>query len=147
MFNLFEYLEPIQPTVAGIEKIYRVSSLVKLEEVLSDLRSNPVCCLVVRDSGDGFLNLKNRRLDTAYHMFYLMVRATDINSSAARLLAKRQAMATAIKLLDRMKQDAGEFGDPLHGFNDNRIDYSEIGPIGRNYFGYSFSFLIEQGFN
>jgi len=147
MFNLFEYLEIVVPDVEAIEKIYRVSSIVSLEEVLSDLRSNPVCCLAVRDSGDGYLNLKNRRLDTAYHVFYVMVRATDLNSSAARLLAKRQAMATAIKLFDRMKLDAVDFGDPLHGFNDNRIDYAEIGPIGRNYVGYSFSFLVEQGFN
>jgi hypothetical protein len=145
MFNLYEYLETIVADVPLIKATHRVSSLVQLEETLSNLRQAASCILLVRDSGDGHLNLRDRRLNTGYYNFYIMVKA-DVNDHASRLAAKRSAMQIGVQLFDRMKQDMHNFGDPAYGFDDSRIDYSEIGPIGNNYFGYSFGFTVQQGF-
>jgi hypothetical protein len=145
MFNLYEYLVSIVAAVPQINATYRVSSLVQLEEALSNMRDTPNCALLVRDSGDGHLNLKNRRLNTAYHTFYVMYHAA-VNDHGSRLAAKRNAMTTGVHLLDRMKRDALDYGDAAFGLDDSRIDYSEIGPIGNNYYGYSFGFTMQQGF-
>lgn len=145
MFLLYEYLNSIFAEIVEIKAIYKISSIVQMEEMLSDVRNNPGCCLMVKESGDGYLNFKDRRLDVAYHTFYVMVRAEVLDNNS-RLVAKRKSMATGIKLIDRMRADATEYGSQAYGLNENRIDYSELGPIGRNYYGYNFSFLVEQGF-
>jgi hypothetical protein len=145
MFLLYEYLESIIEDLPGIKKMYRVSSLIQLEEALSNLRDMPNCCLMVTDSGDGFLDFASRRLNTAYHTFYVFVKA-GINDHASRLAAKREAMDSAIKLIDRMRTDSTDFGMMTYGFDDSRIDYNEIGPIGNNYYGYSFGFTVKQAF-
>jgi hypothetical protein len=145
MFLLYEYLESIIEAVPQIKKLYRVSSLVQLEEVLSNLRDLPHNALMVTDSGDGYLDFKNRRLNTAYHTFYVFVKA-NINDHSSRLAAKREAMQSGINLIDRMRADSEDFGMLTYGFDDSRIDYNEIGPIGNNYYGYSFGFTVKQGF-
>ena len=143
MFNSFEYFDSIKAAVPEIEKVYKASGLSALEEVLTDLRNNPNCCLVARDSGDGFLNLKTTKLDNAYHTIYVMVQV-KLNDHDSRLAAKRAAMTTGLKVFMRMKQDANDFGDPAYGLNDSRIDYNEIGPLGSNYYGYAFGFSIDN---
>jgi hypothetical protein len=143
MFNAYEYLSSISPDIPEILKVYKVSGLSSLEEMLSDIRNNPQCCLCVRDAGDGFLDLKTRRLDSAYHTFYVMVKA-ETNNHDSRLQAKRSAMKTCIKLMDRAKKDSNDFGDPVYGLDFSKIDYSEIGPLGSNYYGYSFGYSIDH---
>lgn len=145
MFNLFEYLSTITPAFNEIGATYKASGLSRLEQLIQELRSNPDCCVVAKDSGDGFLNLKGKRLDTAYHLFYVFVRAklTDHDSV---LQAKREAMATGIKLIEKFQEDSEDFGDPTYGFDESRIDYLEIGPVASDYYGYSFSFLMEHSF-
>jgi hypothetical protein len=145
MFQIFEYIESIVSDISEIKNIYRVSSIIQLEEMLSNLRDNPSCCVLVRDSGDGTLNFKDKRLDTAYHTFYVMARAR-VNDNAARLAAKRLAMFAGIRLMDRMRADSEDFGSDTYGLNDSRVEYNEFGPVGQGYWGYSFSFTIEQGF-
>jgi hypothetical protein len=145
MFNLYEYLVSIVADVPLIKATHRVSSLVQMEETLSNLRQAASCALLVRDSGDGHLDLHDRRLNTGYYNFYIMCKA-NVNDHASRLAAKRLAMQVGVQLLDRIKQDALDFGDPAYGFDDSRIDYSEIGPVGANYYGYNFGFTLKQGF-
>lgn len=143
MFNLFEYLETIAPEVPEIGAVYKASGISRMEDLLANLRTAQDCCVVARDSGNGHLNLKDRRLDTGYQMFYCFYRA-KLNDHTKILQAKRSAMATAIKLLAQFIQDSHEFGDPAYGFDNSRIDYSELGPIAGIYYGYSFGFLVEQ---
>lgn len=146
MFQAYEYFTTIAPDVPEIKKVYRVSGISALEEVLTDVRNNPDCCLVVRDSGDGFLDLKDKKLDDAYHTLYIMVES-KLNDHDSRMLAKRMAMATGIKLFERMKEDAVEFGQPAFGLNDSKIQYNEIGPIGgRYYYGYTFGYSMNNYF-
>lgn len=148
MFNSYEYFETIYQAVPDIKKIYRASGLAGLEEVLSESRNNPDCCLVVRDAGDGFLDLKDKRLDNGYHTIYIMVYGGKLLDHAARLAAKRKAMQTGIKLFDRAKLDAVDFGDLAFGLDFGRIDYNEIGPVGTQfYYGYSFGFSVDNYFS
>ncbi len=143
MFNLFEYLETITPAFPEIGATYKASGLSRLEELLTNLRSNPKCCVVARDSGDGFLNLRGKRLDTAYHLFYVFVKA-KLQDHDNILQAKREAMATGVSLIEKFKEDSEDFGDPTYGFDDSRVDYLELGPVATDYYGYSFSFLMEH---
>jgi hypothetical protein len=143
MYNAYEYIFAIAPSVPEIKKVYKASGLSALEDLLSDLRNNPDCCCVVRDSGDGYLNLKDRRLNNAYHTLYIFVKA-KINDHDSRLSAKRNAMTTGIKLFNRMKLDGRDYGDPAYGLDFSRIDYSEIGPIGQQYYGYSFGYTFDS---
>ncbi len=145
MFQLFEYIESIVSDVSELKALYRVSSIMQLEEMLSNLRDNPSCCVLVRDSGDGTLDFRERRLATAYHTFYVMARAKQ-NDHASRLYAKRLAMFAGVRLIDRMRADSDDFGAAAYGLNDRRIEYAEFGPVGQGYWGYSFSFTMEQGF-
>jgi hypothetical protein len=55
-------------------------------------------------------------------------------------------MQTGILVFDRMRKDTNDYGDPAYGFDDRRIDYSEIGPVGQGFYGYSFGFTVQQGF-
>lgn len=144
MFNLYEYLKTIKSDLTATDDVYKASGISKMEELLGSLRNSPKCVAVARDSGDGYLNFKDRRLDTGYHLFYMLVRA-KVTDHTAVLQAKREAMSAGIELLERMKQDSTDFGDPTYGVDLSRVDYSEIGPIA-GYFGYSFSFLVEQSF-
>jgi hypothetical protein len=143
MFNAYEYIESIAPDVPEIKKVYKASGLSALEDVLSDIKNNPDCCSVVRDSGDGYLNLKDTRLDNSYQTLYVFVMA-KVNDHDTRLRAKRQAMDIGVKLFDRIKEDSNDFGDPAFGLNFARIEYNEIGPIGRGYYGYSFSYTFDD---
>jgi hypothetical protein len=144
MFKLYEYLQSIKSGLTATDDVYKASGISKMEELLGNLRNSPKCVAVARDSGDGYLNFKDRRLDTGYHLFYLLVRA-KLNDHTAVLDAKREAMSAGIEVLERMKRDSINFGDPAYGIDFSRVDYSEIGPIA-GYFGYSFSFLVEQSF-
>lgn len=142
MFNLFEYLDDVKERVQAAE-IYKASGITRMEELLQNLRNLPGTVVVARDSGDGYLNLNDRRLDQGYQMFYVFARA-NFGDHAKVLAAKRAAMAKAIQILDVMKADSTDFGDPTYGMNFSRIDYNELGPVAGQYYGYSFGFLVEQ---
>jgi len=144
MFNAFEYFSTIY-TGVGLSKIYKASGISNVEELLSDLTNAHSDCLIVRDSGDGFLNFRDRSLDTGYHTIYIFSKG-KFNDHSSNLHAKRIAMSYAIALFWRMKQDAVDFGDPAFGFDPSRVDYAEIGPIGQSFYGYSFSFTMEHSF-
>lgn len=144
MFALYEYLDSVKETLE-LEKIYRISGILQLEEFLTGLGDAGDLVVFARDSGDGYFNIRDRRLDTAYHVFYVFCRA-DFNDNDARLQAKRDAIAKGIAIVEKLKADSANFEDAAYGFNPVRIDYGEIGPIARNYFGYSFSIIMEHYF-
>jgi hypothetical protein len=144
MFNDFEYFSTIY-AAAGLVKIFKASGISVVEDLLKSFSNTPDNCLIVRDSGDGNLNFRDRQLDTAYHTIYIFAKG-KLNDPAANMAAKRDAMSKAIALFKLMKLDAGDFGDSAYGFDDSKVDYSEIGPIGQQMYGYSFSFLMEHAF-
>lgn len=144
MYDQYEYINTIY-TAAGIGKIFKASNISIVEDLLKDFKATFPNCVIVRDAGDGNLNLKDRRLDTAYHTLYVFAKG-KFNSPDDNMIAKRTAMQKAIALFDRMKLDAVDFGDPAYGFDASRVEYSEIGPIGQQYFGYSFSYTMEHDF-
>ncbi len=145
MFNLYEYIETIRTDVPAIGKAYPVTSIVQIESLLSDLRNTPPVAALVRESPSGQLNFDERRLDTSYESFYVMCKAS-VNDHASRMLAKRQAKAIGIQLIDRMRSDKPGYGSPFYGFRPANVQYDEIGPLGKNYFGYHFTFTVDQGF-
>lgn len=144
MFNDFEYFSTIYQA-AGLLKIFKASGISIVEDLLKSFTNTPDNCLIVRDSGDGHLNFRDRQLDTGYHTLYIFQKG-KINDPAANMAAKRAAMDKGIALFKLMKLDSEEYGDPAHGFDESKIDYSEIGPIGQQMYGYSFSFLMEHEF-
>lgn len=145
MFKQFEYFSSIIEDVEGIKAIYRISGLAQLEEVLGNIRDLKTPCIVVKDSGDGFLNLRDRRFDSGYHHLYVFDQA-KVADDASRLQAKRTSFALSVALFDRMKDDAVDFGDVAFGLDDTRIDYAEIGPIADECYGYSFGYTISNEF-
>lgn len=144
MFNAFEYFSTIYAQV-GLLKIFRASGISIVEDYLKSFQGGFDNCLVVRDSGDGHLDFKDRQLDTSYHTLYVFYKGKN-NDPASNMAAKRAAMTTGIALFKRMQQDADYFGDNAFGLDDSKIDYNEIGPIGQNFYGYSFSYLMEHSF-
>ena len=144
MFNAFEYFSTIYQN-AGLIQIFKASGISIVEDLLKSFSNTPDNCLIVRDSGDGHLNFRDRQLDTGYHTIYIFVKG-KLNYPAVNMAAKRAAMLKGIALFKRMKLDAGDFGDAAYGFDDSKVDYSEIGPIGQQMYGYSFSFLMEHEF-
>lgn len=144
MFNAFEYFSTIYQG-AGLMKIFKASGISIVEDLLKSFSSTPDNCLIVRDSGDGHLNFKDRQLDTGYHTLYIFQKG-KINDPSANMAAKRAAMEKGIALFKLMKLDAGDFGDAAYGFDDSKVDYAEIGPIGQQMYGYSFSFIMEHEF-
>lgn len=144
MFNSFEYFSTIYAG-AGLVKIFKASGISMVEDLLKSFSATHDNCLIVRDSGDGHLNFRDRQLDSAYHTIYIFQKG-KLNDPTANMAAKRAAMLKGIALFKLMKQDAGDFGDAAYGFDDSKVDYSEIGPIGQQFYGYSFSFLMEHSF-
>ena len=144
MFNAFEYFSTIY-TAAGLAKIFKASGISMVEDYLKSFSSTHDNCLIVRDSGDGSLNFKDRQLDTSYHTIYIFEKG-KLNDPAANMAAKRAAMLKGIALFKLMKKDAEEFGQSAYGFDDSKVDYAEIGPIGQQFYGYSFAFLMEHSF-
>jgi len=143
MFNLADYLDNILPLVPEVKKTYKTSDLSQIEQLLGDIRNNPDVAIIVRETGDGYLNLKDRQLDSGYHNFFLVVRSNGKNSDD-RHLAKKKAFEIGLKVLRIMKSQSADFGDPCYGIDFSKIDYLGIGPIGMDYHGYSFYFLTEQ---
>lgn len=143
MFDLYDYITTVVGAVPAIEKVYRTHGLSTLDEMMADVRNNPACCVVVQEGADGRLNLRDRRLNTAYHNFWVLVRAKQ-NDNNSRMTAKSLAMQRGVQLIDRMRDDDSEFGQPSYGLDDENIQYGEVGPIGQNYYGYSFSFVVAQ---
>lgn len=144
MFDQYQYIETIYAG-AGIEKIFRASNLSIVEEYLKSFGSTHSNCIIVRDSADGNLNFKDRQLDTAYNTLYIFVKG-KFNDPAANMAAKRNAMQKGIALFKKMKADSADYGDPAYGFDSSKVDYVEIGPIGQQFYGYSFSYLMEHSF-
>lgn len=144
MFDLYDYIKDIAPDVPELQKVYRTHGLSTLDEMLNDVRNNPACCVVVQEGADGRLDLRARRHNTAYHTFWVMTRA-KLNDNDSRLAAKRLSMFAGVRLIDRMRADSDDFGQRAYGLDDENVQYAEIGPIGQNYYGYSFSFTVAQG--
>jgi hypothetical protein len=142
MFNLADYLENVLPQVPEVKKIYKTSDLSQIEQLLGDIRNSPDVAIIVRETGDGYLNLRDRQLDSGYHNFFVMVRSTG--NSDNRHEAKKKAFQIGLKVLKIMKSQSNDFGDPCYGIDFSKIDYLGIGPIGDNYHGHSFYFLTEQ---
>lgn len=142
MFNLADYLETILPQVPEVKKSYKASDISQIEELLGDIRNTPDVFFIVRETGDGYLNLKDRQLDAGYHNFFVLVRSTG--NSDSRHEAKKRAFQIALKVLKIMKSQSQDFGDPCYGVDFSKIDYMGHGPIGQDYHGYSFYFLTEQ---
>ncbi|KAF0200636.1 MAG: hypothetical protein FD170_3385 [Bacteroidetes bacterium] len=144
MFNTFEYLDSVKADLP-VNEILKASGITRMEEMLQSIRNLKENVIVARDSADGHLNLKDRRLDHGYNMFYVFSRA-KVNDQHSVLQAKRNSMANGIKVLERIKRDSEDFTQTAYGVNFSRIDYNELGPIAGTFYGYSFGFLVEQGF-
>jgi len=146
MVDLYDYLDERKDLMEDVKAIYRVSGIMQLEEMLSNIRDNPKVCLLVEENADGTLNLKDRKLRSGYHVFYVFVKASSIVNSAERVSCKKTAFAQGLQVINLLRNDAGDYGDPAYGLDDSRIDYGGIGPIGNGYFGYSFGFMIHDAF-
>lgn len=145
MFSPYDYFTSILPDIPGIKAIYRISSITQIEEVLSNLRDLKVPCLLVNDSGDGYLDLLDRRFKAGYYNIYVFDKA-KLNDSPSRVLAKKTSFDLGIDTFDRMALDSEDYEQPAYGLDLSRIDYSEIGPLAAGCYGYSFGFNVNNEF-
>lgn len=143
-FDSFEYFNLLYKD-AGINGIYRCSGLTNLEEVLQSIRDLKSPILVVEDSGDGFLNYKDGNFDTSYHTISVMAKA-ELGNAASRRKAMQICKKAGKKLFLKMTDDFDMSNRDGYNFEFSRIDYSKIGPLATNFYGYTFSFVIEEDF-
>lgn len=153
MFDQYDYIKTLQETdqelgpdldpilVPEIEAIHRITGLRELEETLEQIRNHKPFMLLVEDDDDGYLQLTHGNVDHGFRTFYV-VGQTKLNDSNDRKAVQMQCKAFALKIFKQMMADAQNFGDAAYGFDRSRIDYSRIGPLINNYYGYSFSYMV-----
>lgn len=152
MFDQYTYLNNLVTVVPEgeettvipeIKAVKRISGLRELEEMLEDLRGLQYPLILAEDKGDGFLSFSRRNLDNGYHSFYLVSKA-KIENSTSRTEVQALCMALGKKVFKQMLKDSVFFGDPVYGFDKDRIDYMRVGPLVNNFHGYSFSYIIKD---
>lgn len=142
MFNLYEYLLTIRTQLPDCG-IYRISGLSELDEFLQNLRNIKFPAVLVEDTSDGFLDLSQGSMSNGYYSFWVVQKAR-LNDSDSRIKAKQESMAFAMKIIKKMVEDSREFDSPVYGLDRSRIDYSQVGPIGGNCYGYNFNPVIRD---
>lgn len=152
MFDQYLYLNKLVtfipegeevPAIPEIKSVKRISGLKELEELLEDLRGLKYPVIMPEDKGDGYLSFSGGNLDNAYHTFYLVTKV-KLENSEARVEARKTCMTIALKVFKIMIAEGENFGDPCYGFDRDRIDYQQVGPIADNFYGYAFSYIVKD---
>ena len=143
MFDSLEYANSRIAQLPEIKAIYSCSGLSDMEGLLQNIR-NPVSpVMVIEDSADGYLDLLEGRFSNEYNTMYILDRV-KINDSLDRRRAQKLTFSIGLKFFDQLKIDAVEYGDASYGFEQSRIDYNRVGPIGNGFYGYSFSYIVKN---
>ena len=142
MFNLYEYLCSVKQKLS-VNDIYRISGIRELEEFLQNTRNVKYPAILVEDTNDGYLDLTQGSCSNGYYSFWVIQQA-KVNDSDSRINAKKISMDLALNILRKMIDDSKDFDSPVYGFDRSRIDYSQVGPIGDNCYGYNFNPVIRD---
>lgn len=143
MYNQFDEIEKIKADIPEIKELHKCSGIGELEETLNEDPNvkNLVCA--VEDEGDGFLSLSDSHLDNGYFTLYILGKV-KANRSDSRKQVKAECKAAGVKLFKRMRQSGKELGDPFYGIDFERVDYNQLGPVGDDMHGFSFSYVMKD---
>jgi hypothetical protein len=144
MFDAYNYSQSVIADIPEIKDLYSISGLSGLEEMLQHMRNPVTPVMLAEDSSDGYLNLEAGSFANEFNTVYFLSRVEKLNDSALRRAALVESFALGKKFFKRMGIDAVEFDQAAYGFDKSRIDFQRLGPIGNNYYGYSFSFIIRN---
>ena len=144
-FDAYSYFKTIIKEV-GINSIKRCSGILQLEEILANPASVKSPLLVVEDNDSGFLELDRGTRDSGYYNIYIMT-SVKMNNAEDALKQRNLAKKLTAKLFLKMMEDSDLWKDWGTGLDASRIDYSKIGPIAQNFYGYSVGFQMNIDFS
>jgi hypothetical protein len=143
-FEPFEYFKNKIQSV-GITGIYRVNGIGSLEELLSQSSTLKSTIMLVKDGTDGVLSINSGNFDSSYHTIYIMKHVMP-GSSDSRIKAKQLCKNLGKKIFMQMANDYEVIDNDTLRIDFSRISYNELGPIAQNFYGYSFSFTIDEDY-
>jgi hypothetical protein len=154
-FNFITYMRSCAETLKDIghteqtPKFFRISGLLELDEVLSNLSDMGFPAMLVHDNTEGVIADRapsDNYLDTPYYVFYIVQHVSYADHDAQEL-AKAQCKTIALKILARMLRDKKRGKNGLTFLQFNNIPYQGIGPIGDNCHGVMFTFQVPDSAN
>lgn len=144
-FDAYSYFKTIIEE-CGIKSIKRCSGILQLEEILANPASVKSPLLVVEDNDSGFLELNRGTRDSGYYNIYIMT-SVKLNNADDALKQRNLTKKLIAKLFLKMMEDSDLWKDWGTGLDASRIDYSKIGPVAQNFYGYSVGFQMNIDFS
>ncbi len=156
-FNFTEYMRDIAIKLKDIahtaetKKFHRISSIAKLEELLSSSSNAGYPALIVVDNREGRYLDRNsdNLLDSRYYSFYVIKNVAN-QDIAGREAAIKECETIIKKILGKFFNDMANDNrgiqpqTGLRNLNRDSITYYTIGPIGDNCFGIQVTFTMLQ---
>lgn len=143
MFDALQYSKEIAPLIPEIKKVYSASGIAEIDELLKDIRSAVHPVMMVEDSSDGVLSLESGNYADEYNTVWFLDKV-KLNDSPDRRRAQNLCFSLGLKYFKQLKKDGRDFGDVAYGFESSKISFSRVGPIGNQYYGYAFSFIVRN---
>ena len=145
MFNAYRYINGLAPS-QGWPKVYRVTGLSRMEELIADVRETEFPCVAVEIGNDGGLDMTTGLTTKGFYTFYVVDRLENINDMERLDGIFSAAFDMGMAILARMKSDSRDLGDPCYGFCPDEISYSRIVTAGMQACGYAFNVVINRDY-
>ncbi|MEG1588959.1 MAG: hypothetical protein RR354_06480 [Mucinivorans sp.] len=144
MFDLYQHLSNILVDDSYIKKTYRSTGLVKIEELLNNVRGTVFPCVVAEVGADGWFDFLDANNATSVQNFYVLDNCNDREIAKIDLILQ-QTMIKGREILRQMQAKSTEYGSECYGIDFSRVDFAKVGPLGLNCYGYTFTInIIEQ---
>jgi len=154
-FNFIAYMRDCAVRLKSIghsvqsPKFFRISGLMQLDEVLSNLSEMSFPALLVHNNTDGTIadrGVSDNYVDSPYYVFYLVGHVEHGNHQQQEEV-KARCKLIGMKILARMLRDKYRGNHGLTFLQFNNIPYQSIGPVGDNCYGVMFSFSVPDSAN
>lgn len=144
MFDLYEYLTEHLAGDDYVKAIYRCTGLYRMEELLSDIRSNEFPCVMVEIGSDGWIDMRDANNTSSIQTFYVLGDCRDHKIEEIKETLS-QTMAKGRLILDQMIENSSQYGSPCFGIDFSKINFMKVGPLGIGSYGYGFTLnIVEQ---
>ena len=143
MFNAYKYIDGLA-SAQGWPKVYRVTGLSRMEELVADVRETEFPCVAVEIGADGGLNMTTGLTNRGFYTFYAIDRLESANDMERLEKIFAATFDTGMAILARMKRDSHDLGDPCYGFCPDEVSYSRIVTAGMQACGYAFNIVINR---
>ena len=154
-FNLTDYLLDVAERLIDLQhtdannRFSRVSSVIGLEEYLSNMTFNTGWQLIAVDTRSGRFDdgsASDNLIDSQLYTFYL-VKAIELHNFDARQQLIKDCEAIVKKILSKMFYDKREGLNGLLDLQRGSVSYDTIGPIGNNCHGLMVFFTVLDATN